>query len=346
MNKGAKEESIKKLWLIPGMHILNVFQAYSGLPHGVYILFIARIVNRMGDFVHMFLTLLLSINMGLDKKTIAFYIMLIGLSRMIGSLISGKLGDHVGRKKIMVLSLIIYALLLIPCGFYYDSLLIIPFLVVAGIFNGAERPLNSAIVTDLTDSESRPKAFSLLYLGINFGVAVGPLIAGFLFNNYIQWIFWGDTISCIIAAMLIIKYVPETLPSQDDIDASSEEISNQERAESGNSISVFLKRPNLVIFTALTAMATFIYSQHSFVIPLQMEQFFSGRGAEYFGYLMSFNAVTVLLFTTIMLYLTKKNSPIFNSALATSFYGVGFGMLYFCYQLPLFFISTFFWTLD
>ena len=66
------------------------------------------------------------------------------------------------------------------------------YFLVFTFFNGAARPVNTALLTDITRPEERSAAFSLLYLGINIGVAAGPILAGFLFNNYRRWIFWGD----------------------------------------------------------------------------------------------------------------------------------------------------------
>ncbi|MCG8569020.1 MAG: MFS transporter, partial [Spirochaetes bacterium] len=174
--------------ILKKIDLLKIFHTYSGLPRSIYILFFARIVNRMGDFVHMFLTLYLTQRMGYDKIVAAQFVMLVSGSRMLGAMFSGRFGDSMGRKKIMLAFQLLFILCLIPCGFLKESMSVPWLLVIAGFFNGAERPMNSAMVTDLTEGEERKRAFSLVYLGINIGVAVGPLIAGFLFKNHIQWI--------------------------------------------------------------------------------------------------------------------------------------------------------------
>ncbi|HDQ14146.1 MAG TPA: MFS transporter [Sediminispirochaeta sp.] len=323
----------------------KVFTQYAGLPRAVYVLFFARIINRMGDFVHFFLTLFLTQKMGMSEGKTGTFLMLVSFSRMAGSVFSGKLGDHIGRKRGMVFFLACFALTLTFTGFVVESMLTPYMLILAGFFNGGERPLNNTIVTDLTRGEQRNKAFSLLYLGINIGVAIGPMIAGFLFNRFIRWIFWGDAITSLIAILLIVAYVPESRPSAEELEESKKDPSSKERAEEGGTIGAFLRRPVLALSTLLMILSGFIYSQHAFALPLHLDQLFGRESARLFGLIMSSNAVYVLLFTTLILYLTKKINPLKSTALGALLYAGGFGMIFFLEDFYLFFLSTLIWTL-
>jgi MFS family permease len=324
---------------------VNVLKLYGGLPRAVYVLFFARIINRMGDFVHFFLTLFLTQKMGMAESATGTFIMLVSFSRMAGSVFSGKIGDHIGRKRAMVTFLALFALTLTVTGFVVHSMLTPYLLILAGFFNGGERPLNNTIVIDITRGEQRNKAFSLLYLGINIGVAIGPMIAGFLFNRFIRWIFWGDAITSLIAIVLIIAYVPESQPSAEEIEASKADTESKERAEEGSTLQAFLRRPVLALSTVLMVFSGFIYAQHAFALPLRLDALFGEASAERFGMIMSTNAIYVLLFTTVVLYLTKKFNPLKNIAFASLLYAVGFGSIYFLESFTLFFVSTLIWTL-
>jgi len=81
------------------MKKLLPWKIYAGLSSSIYILFIARIINRMGDFIHMFLTLYLSQVLLLDESRIGFFVMLSAVSTLGGAFIGGKLSDQAGRKK-------------------------------------------------------------------------------------------------------------------------------------------------------------------------------------------------------------------------------------------------------
>ena len=81
----------------------------------------------------------------------------------------------------------------------------------------------SAIVTDVLPAEKRQIGFSISYLGINLGAALGPLAAGFLFNHYIPLIFIGDAITSLLAVTLVALNIKETLPDY----SNSEAITNE-----------------------------------------------------------------------------------------------------------------------
>lgn len=325
--------------------VLWLFRQYSGLPKPVYILFFARIVNRMGDFVHFFLTLFLTRIMGMDESTTGMFVMAVSLSRIAGAVIAGKIGDRRGRKMIMLFFLLMFAVTLIFSGLFVYSMATPVLLIIAGLFNGAERPLNNTIVADITTREERKQAFSLLYLGINIGVAVGPMLAGLLFNNYIRWIFFGDALTSLIAIVLIFKFVPESKPDEETLKTSMETAEHDERAEVGSTFKVFLKRPVLAASTLFMVLCNLVYAQHAFSLPIQLDNLFSEDSARLYGYIMSFNAGIVLLATSILLHITKRSLPLRNISYANLLYALGFGMIAYIQPFPMFLVSAFFWTI-
>ncbi len=322
----------------------KVISAYSGLPHQIYILFISRIINRMGDFVHIFLTLFLTTRMGMDEKETGFFLMIVGFSRIAGVLTGGKLSDFLGRKMVIVYGQSLSALFLIPCGFLGNSIIIPYLMAVSGFFNGAVRPASGSMVADLAAGNKRKAAYSLMYLGTNIGVAVGPLIAGFLFRNHTRWIFWGDGATALLSSLLIVLLIKESSPGEKEETESLEAGPESEKLEKGSTFKAIMERPFLMIFSILALFCSALYSQHSFLIPLHLEILFHDDSARIFGYIMSFNAVTVLLMTSPLLVLTGKNSASLNTAIASFLYTAGFGMLYFFSSIPSFFISAFIWT--
>ena len=236
------------------------------------------------------------------------------------------------------------ALFLIPCGFLGNSIIIPYLMAVSGFFNGAVRPASGSMVADLAAGNKRKAAYSLMYLGTNIGVAVGPLIAGFLFRNHTRWIFWGDGATALLSSLLIVLLIKESSPGEKEETESLEAGPESEKFEKGSTFKAIMERPFLMIFSILALFCSALYSQHSFLIPLHLEILFHDDSARIFGYIMSFNAVTVLLMTSPLLVLTGKNSASLNTAIASFLYTAGFGMLYFFSSIPSFFISAFIWT--
>jgi MFS family permease len=325
------------------MKTIKALDGYIKLPKDILILFFARIINSLGSFVFPFLTMFLTERMGMDAGMVGRFMMLTAFATALGAIIGGKLCDHVGRKKIMITFQFMAAVMLIPCGFLENSMIVPWLLTLSNFFNGAVQPASSAMLADLTTKENRQQAFSLLYLGINIGVAIGPIVAGFLYKNYIRWIFWGDALTTMLSLILVAFLVKETIPSAKGEIAL--EVSENERKEEGSLISVMLKRPALLVFSLVSSVYSFVYAQSNFCIPLQVKDIFPEEGSVIFGSLMSINAIVVVCFTVLIIALTRRNKPILNIAVSGIFYAIGFGMLYYVQSYMLFIVSTIIWTI-
>ena len=299
----------------------------------------------MGNFVYPFLTLFLTEHIGLSKKDAGTYFMISAFVQAAGSLIGGKLTDHFGRKKLYLIFQGFAALCFAPCAFLGNSIWIPRLLITAGFFMSAAQPANSAMITDLTNKDNRKSAFSLLYLGINLGFSVGPMIAGFLYRNHTRLIFLGNTVSIIIALILLSIFIEDTLPSKEEIE-ESKAVNDTESAEDTNVFKALLRRPSLSLFLVGKTINAFVYSTIGFVIPIQMTQIFgSDLGSKYFGFVMATNGIVIIISTTFILKLTMKIKPVINVALASLFYAVGFGMLGFVNSFPLFIFAAVLYTI-
>lgn len=320
----------------------KLIQSYKGLSREIYVLFIAQVVTSLGFFVQPFLTLLLTQKMAMDAERAGFFVFLSSLVWIPGSLIGGKLADSIGRKKIMVFFYTLSGLFMIPCAFLSLSP-VIPWLLIASSFcRGITEPVNDAMISDLTTPEQRKQAFSLLYLAHNMGVALGPMIAGFLFLNHTPWIFLGDGITTLISITLILFFVGETIPKDQHHESPSEP--QTEKAERGSLLSILIKRPLLILFMLGNIPLSFVYAQFSFSLPLQMADAFADSGALFYGIVMTVNAVTVVVTTTFLNHWTRNWAPAFAVGISALLFALGFGMISRISSLHWFFISTIIWT--
>ncbi|MDP3178583.1 MAG: MFS transporter, partial [Spirochaetaceae bacterium] len=243
--------------------ILAAFDLYRGLPAPIYTLFIATIVNGTGIFVFPFLTLLLIKRLGWSATSAGSFMLLASLMYLPGGMIGGKLADLFGRKKVMVVSQALAGFVFVIAGFLGDSPLL-PWLILSNIFfDGITDPARSAMQIDFVPPERRQAAFSFIYLGHNLGFACGPLIAGYLFYAAPAWLFFGNAIAIGLALSLVILFVPESMPTKDEIEASFEGRSG-EAGHRGGLFSALFARPYLLVYLLLTTFYGFIYAQHRF----------------------------------------------------------------------------------
>src|SRR6056297_1594972 len=323
--------------------IKNALDTYRGLNKNIYIIFIAQIINSMGAFVAPFLTMFLTQKLGLPASEAGSYVTIAAIANVPGMFAGAKLADKFGRKKLYITSTVLMASMLIPPAFLGESKLVIYFLIAMAFFNGAVNPSFTAMISDLTRGEERKKAYSLQYLGWNTGYAVGPMIAGFLFNNYLPLLFLGDAATAFIAITLIAIYVPETKELAEKI--PDEELPALERSEKGSLFRVLLKRPSIIVFGFIMFFYRIVYAQRSFALPIQLNEIFGTRGPSIYGMNMSFNAFIVVIFTIFVTGLTLKFKPIFNIIMGGILFAIGFGMIRFVNSFPILLFSTFIWTI-
>lgn len=320
---------------------MGYFDSYKGLPKSIYVIFFAQIINRFGDFVLPFLSLFLVKKLGLSYQNAGVAVMLTSLSTIPGSFAGGKIADHFGRKRTYALFQLSAAASLFFCAFIKNPQIIVALICMSSFFNGGVRPIISAIITDVLPAEKRQMGFSLSYLGINLGVALGPLVAGFLFNHYIPLIFIGDAITSLLAVILVLTNIKESLPDHED----NTNTNSGEKSEEGNVFSVLFRRPKILIFLLINTVLSIVYTQSSFSLPMMLDSIFGSSGARNFGILMSVNAFTVIVMTMLITQFTRKWKPLGSMTVAGFLYAAGFGMITFIRIMPLFILSTLIWTI-
>jgi len=316
---------------------------YRGLPREIYVIFVAKIINAMGCFVMPLLTLILTEKIGLSMELSGIYISVSGLISMPAAMIGGKLTDIIGRKKIIIIFDFLSALLYIICGFMNPSMTMIYVLMLASVCMFIAGPAHNALIADLTTPQNRDGAYALSYMGWNIGFAIGPIIGGLLYENYLPLVFIGDAITALISLCLISSFIKETihLTKQEPIDKCR----NLEAREEGTIISVLLKRPILIYFALCTFGYNFVYSQWSFMLPIHSTQNFLTLGAKYYGLMAGFNGLIVMLFTPLITKMSEKMKHIRKMIYGGLLYAFGFGMLGILNTLPFFFVSVFIFTL-
>lgn len=314
---------------------------YKGLPKEMYVICFATLINRLGDFVVPFLALYLTQKIGMTAAATGVIVTLSSIVGIPASILGGKISDMFGRKKIYTYAQSIAAVTLIPCAFTKSVSITIMCLLISTFFNGFVRPAFQSMIQDILSKEERQAGFSLNYLAINAGVAIGPIIAGFLFNNLLPLLFLGDTLTSLIAVFLVWKNIKETYPVNSKLKVESK----AEIAEKGNTFQMLWKRPALSLFLVLYMVYNFIYAQHKFSLPITLNAQFNNESAKLLGYIMSINAVTVLALTIFIGFITKRNHQLTNMAFTGILYAIGFGMIGYIDNFNFFIISTIIWTL-
>ncbi|MGN0711510.1 MAG: MFS transporter [Anaerovoracaceae bacterium] len=323
----------------------KMMQQYRGLPREIYVLLVARTIAAMGALVYPFLTFFLSDKMNLSEETIAQFLLIVSISSLPASLMGGKLADRFSRKYVYVTVVLISNVFFILAGFLYKELISIAIILIAYFFLNMAMPILSAMMADLTTPENRQESFSLVYLGFNLGYAIGPMLAGLLFENYIQWIFWGQAILSMTAISLIAFFISSKVLKEAKEKDSSICTETSLSAGEDNLLRALIKRPGVLLFACLGMLPAFAYSQMGYVMPLHMSEAFGAwDGSKFYGIIWSLNGLMVAVATPLTVLIFKKMHPLINISVAALLYTIGFGCYAFAEELFVFYLLVIVWS--
>ncbi len=123
----------------------------------------------------------------------------------------GVLGDRYGRKKILVIGLLLFGMASAICAFATDPTQLIMARAFMGVGGASVMPVTLAIITVVFPPHERGRAIGMWAAAVGGAIALGPLLGGFLLEHY--W--WGSVFLInvpivIIGVIGILALVPES----------------------------------------------------------------------------------------------------------------------------------------
>jgi MFS transporter, DHA2 family, multidrug resistance protein len=105
--------------------------------------------------------------------------------------VSGWLADVIGRKRYFMLSLAVFTVSSLLCGFAPSLPLLLLFRALQGVGGGGLQPMAQAILNDTFPPEQRGSAFALYGISAVLAPTIGPMLGGWITDNYSwRWIFF------------------------------------------------------------------------------------------------------------------------------------------------------------
>lgn len=126
--------------------------------------------------------------------------------------IYGKLADLFGRKRVLLVGVILFLVGSALCGYAQDMLQLVIFRGVQGIGGGAILPIAATILGDLFPVEQRARIQG--FTGSVWGISavVGPALGGFIVDNASwRWIFYLNLPFGVLAVLTIVVFFHERL---------------------------------------------------------------------------------------------------------------------------------------
>lgn len=132
----------------------------------------------------------------------------------------GVVGDRIGRKRVLMIGLVIFGLASAACAFSGTPSLLIGLRALMGVGGAAVLPVTLAIITVVFPPHERGKAIGAWAGAVGAAVALGPVLGGVLLEHpaWSSWLTgndWGSVFLInvpivLIGLVFIARIVPET----------------------------------------------------------------------------------------------------------------------------------------
>ena len=125
--------------------------------------------------------------------------------------IAGPLGDRYGRKRFLLVGIVIFAGVSIWTALSTSALMVIVARIVQGIGAGLLFPLATAVVSDASSKDQLGRNIAILTGIAMLGAAMGPVLGGFLAEVLSwRWIFYTNVPVCAIAFFMVFFIASES----------------------------------------------------------------------------------------------------------------------------------------
>ncbi len=122
--------------------------------------------------------------------------------------LAGWLSHQFGRKRLLMASVSGFTLASVLCGFAPSLPFLVLFRVIQGTSGGVLQPLSQAVLLESFPPEQRGKAMGFWGLGIVVAPILGPVLGGWLTDNYSwRWVFYINLPVGIAALAMINTFV-------------------------------------------------------------------------------------------------------------------------------------------
>jgi len=311
----------------------KIKSVYKEYPDAFKVLVLATFIDRLGAFILFpFYSLYITKHFGVGMVEVGILFSIFSAGNIFGSTIGGALADKYGRRKMILLGLVVSGISNISMGLVNDLYVfyfLAMFLGLVGNFGG---PARQAMVADLLPKEQQAEGFGILRVAFNLSAVIGPILGGFIVTQSYMLLFILDAVCSIITAIIVYLVIPETKPQK--LDNEPEET----MIKTIVGYKEVLKDRVFILFLSVSAITVLVYMQMNSTLSVFLRDV-HGFPEQGFGLLLSMNAIIVVFF---QFWITKKISkypPLKMMAFGVLFLMIGFSMYGFISEPYLFFIA-------
>lgn len=293
---------------------------YNEYPRQFWVLISATFIDRLGGaLLFPFFSLYITKKFGVGMTQVGVLFGIYSITGLLSSLVGGALTDRMGRKGLLLFSLVMSALSALLMGIVDQFILFVIVTVVVGLLADVGFPAQQAMIADLLPEKKRAEGFGILRVVANLAVTLGPMIGGLLAATSYLLLFVLDAAASLTTAGILFFTLRETKqPAQDGEQPES-------MAQTFGGYFKVLKDSAFTWFLVASMLSVLVYMQMNTTLSVYLRDV-HGVPEQGFGYILSLNAAMVVLFQFPITRWISKFRPMMIMVIGTLFYAVGFGM--------------------
>ncbi|MBF0328864.1 MAG: DHA2 family efflux MFS transporter permease subunit [Nitrospirae bacterium] len=149
-----------------------------------------------------------SLSAGIDEATWSITSYLVSNAIIIP--MTGWLSRMFGRKRYLIFSITLFTVSSFLCGSAWNLQSLIFFRILQGIGGGAMQPISQSILLETFPPQQHGIAMAVFGVGIMFGPIVGPLLGGWITDNWSwHWIFFVNIPFGIISILMVMFFISD-----------------------------------------------------------------------------------------------------------------------------------------
>jgi DHA2 family multidrug resistance protein len=124
--------------------------------------------------------------------------------------VAGWLGRLIGRKRYFLICIAMFTVCSFLCGIASSLPELVVYRLLQGLFGGGLQPAQQSVILDTFEPSQRAKGFSLVAIAVIFAPIVGPVLGGWITDNYSwRWVFLINVPVGIFAFMAVLQLVED-----------------------------------------------------------------------------------------------------------------------------------------
>ena len=306
----------------------NFKTLYDQYPRQYWLMILGIVISTAGGgMVWPFMLIYAGSKLGLPLSAVASLISINAGVGLFASFLAGTLADRIGRKIVMVSSLVMMGvayLLLINAETYLQFALLMG---LVGLSNPLYQVGADAMLADMIPAQQRTDAYAINRIAYNAAFGIGPAIGGFLASTSYALAFYGASAGFFIYAIIWFFFAYETLDTtinEEKTSALAGQVQVQKEAARSDGYIYVFKDKSYMAFVTLFAVGMIAPSILWILLPVYTKSNFNLPEALY-GWIPTTNAFMCVFLQYAVSNQTRKFKTLPVASVGMLVYALGAG---------------------